>query len=194
MKGLTIKKNNVEKLKIGTENGLLLIMFHHIDNKRLRISTFRADVTEYETGDRYLYAREPLNLGDIYELTYKEFDVPSAPLELSRKGEKPLGRPTTKSLIEPEYQSVSVDYKGLETLKGFQLEFNGEVYRGGLHEGSGIFIDNKNGFLQVSFLASTEDGTSYRWFYSKILLGDSMKISFNEFPTRSFTDPVISTI
>ena len=65
MKGLTIKKNNVEKLKIGTGNGLLLIMFHHIDNKRLRISTFRADVTEYETGDRYLYAREPLNPGDM---------------------------------------------------------------------------------------------------------------------------------
>ena len=56
MKGLEIIRNGGEQMRIGADDGLLLVMFNHID--RLGITDFYACVTEYATGDRYRYASE----------------------------------------------------------------------------------------------------------------------------------------
>ena len=51
MKGLEIIRNGGEQMRIGADDGLLLVRFNHID--RLGITDFYACVTEYATGDRY---------------------------------------------------------------------------------------------------------------------------------------------
>lgn len=43
-------------------------MFNHI--VRFSITDFHACVTEYATGDRYRYASESVNAGDVYEIRY----------------------------------------------------------------------------------------------------------------------------
>ena len=54
MKGLEIIRNGCEPVRIGAEDGLLLVMFNHIE--RFGITDFYASVTEYVSGDRYRYA------------------------------------------------------------------------------------------------------------------------------------------
>lgn len=194
MKGLEIIKNGGEPLRIGADDGLLLVMFNHVDNDKVTVSDLYASVTEYATGDRYLYASEPLNQGDVYEVTYSEFNAQSSPIKLSHKGDKPISRPIKQDFIEPEYPSCSIDYKGYKSLKGFELEFDGKTVRGGLPEGAGIFVDAKNSSLQVSLKSIAADGTVYIWFYRELALGDKLTICFNEFPTASFTDPVVRSL
>ena len=123
MKGLEIIKNGGEPLRIGADDGLLLVMFNHVNNDKVTVSDLYASVTEYATGDRYLYASEPLNQGDIYEVTYSEFNAQSSPIKLSHKGDKPISRPIKQDFIEPEYPTCSIDYKGYKSLKGFELEY-----------------------------------------------------------------------
>ena len=194
IKGLEIIKNGGEPLRIGADDGLLLVMFNHVDNDKVTVSDLYASVTEYATGDRYLYASEPLNLGDVYEVIYSEFEVPSSPIKLSHKGDKPIARPIKHDFVEPEYPTCSVDYKGHASIKGFELEFDGQVVRGGLPEGAGIFIDTKNSSLQVSFKSITAYGAVYSWFCRELTLGDKFTVRFNEFPTDSFTDPVVRSL
>lgn len=143
IKGLEIIKNGGEPLRIGADDGLLLVMFNHVDNDKVTVSDLYAAVTEYATGDRYLYTSDPLNQGDIYEVTYSEFNAQSSPIKLLHKGDKPISRPIKQDFIEPEYPTCRVDYKGHASIKGFELEFDGQVVRGGLPEGAGIFIDTK---------------------------------------------------
>ena len=88
MKGIEIIKNGGEPLRIGAYDGLILVMFNHID--RLGITDFHACVTEYATGDRYRYASEGVNAGDVYEIRYTEFDRASEPIKLDKKGAAPV--------------------------------------------------------------------------------------------------------
>ena len=194
IKGLEIIKNGGEPLRIGADDGLLLVMFNHVDNDKVTVSDLYATVAEYATGDRYLYASESLKPGDGYEVIYSEFEVPSSPIKLSHKGEKPIGKPIKQDFIEPEYPTCRVDYKGHASIKGFELEFDGKTVRGGLPEGAGIFVDAKNSSLQVSLKSIATDGTIYIWFYRELALGDKLTICFNEFPTASFTDPVVRSL
>ena len=194
IKGLEIIKNSGEPLRIGADDGLLLVMFNHVDNDKFTFSDLYATVAEYATGDRYLYASESLKPGDVYEVIYSEFEVPSSPIKLSHKGEKPIDRPMKQDFVEPEYPTCSVDYKGHASIKGLELEFDGQVVRGGLPEGTGIIIDTKNLSPRVSFKSITADGTIYRWFCRELVLGDKLTIRFNEFPADSFTDPVVRSL
>ena len=128
IKGLEIIKNGGEPLRIGADDGLLLVMFNHVDNDKVTVSDLYATVTEYATGDRYLYASEPLNQGDIYEVTYSEFNAQSSPIKLLHKGDKPISRPIKQDFIEPEYPTCSIDYKGYKSLKGFEWEVWNEPF------------------------------------------------------------------
>ena len=53
-----------------------------------------------------------------------------------------------------------------------------------------------NKFLEVgvSLKSIAADGTVYIWFYRELALGDKLTICFNEFPTDSFTDPVVRSL
>ena len=90
MKGLVIKRNGDEIVRLGLDDGLLLVMFNHVDNERFSLSELYVSVTEYATGDRYGYVSEELRCGDAFEITYAEFEEASAPLKLEKKGERPL--------------------------------------------------------------------------------------------------------
>ena len=57
-----------------------------------------------------------------------------------------------------------------------------------------IFVDAKNSSLQVSLKSISAVGTIYIWFYRELALGDKLTICFNEFPTASFTDPVVRSL
>ena len=189
MKGLEIRKNGGEPVRIGAEDGLLLVMFNHID--RLGITDLHACVTEYETGDRYRYASENISEGDVYEIRYTEFDSASTPIRLDKKGEGPIKRREQQELVMPEYPEMEMDYKGLAVLKGWEVKLNGKSVRGALTGGgSGIIIDSKNEFLQVSFSGTPEVGTMCKWFYSELVPGDLLQIRFDEFPVETLGTPV----
>lgn len=189
MKGLEIRRNGGEPIRIGAEDGLVLVMFNHVE--RFGITDFYASLTEYATGDRYRYASEGINEGDVYEIRYTEFDSTSEPIKLDKKGERPLNRREPQEFETPEYPEMEIDYKGKSVLKGWELELNGKTVRGALPSGgSGIIIDSKNEFLQVSFSGTPEEGVMCKWFYSDLKLGDVLKIRFDEFPVETLNIPV----
>ena len=184
MKGLEIIRNGKKPLRIGAEDGLLLVMFNHID--RFGITDLHACVTEYETGDRYRYASESIEEGDVYEIRCTEFDSASKPIKLEKKGEGPVKRREFQEFEMQDYPMMEIDYKGQTVLKGWELELNGKVVRGALAGGgSGILIDCKNEFLQVSFSGTPEEGAMCKWFYSKLVPGDVLKVRFDEFATET---------
>ena len=189
MKGLEIRRNGGEPIRIGAEDGLVLVMFNHVE--RFGITDFYASLTEYATGDRYRYASEGINEGDVYEIRYTEFDSTSEPIKLDKKGERPLNRREPQEFETPEYPEMEIDYKGKSVLKGWELELNGKTVRGALPSGgSGIIIDSKNEFLQVSFSGTPEEGVMCKWFYNDLKPGDVLKIRFDEFPVKTLATPV----
>ena len=189
MKGLEIRRNGGEPIRIGAEDGVVLVMFNHVE--RFGITDFYASLTEYATGDRYRYASEGINERDVYEIRYTEFDSTSEPIKLDKKGERPLNRREPQEFETPEYPEMEIDYKGKSVLKGWELELNGKTVRGALPSGgSGIIIDSKNEFLQVSFSGTPEEGVMCKWFYSDLKLGDVLKIRFDEFPVETLNIPV----
>ena len=190
MKGLEIIRNGCEPVRIGAEYGLLLVMFNHIE--RFGITDLHACVTEYATGDRYRYASESIKEGDVYEIRYTEFDSASEPIKLDKKGDGPLQiRREEQEFVTPEYPEMEMDYKGQTMLKAWELELNGRIVRGALPSGgSGIIIDSKNEFLQVSFSGTPAEGVMCKWFYSELVPGDVLKIRFDEFPVDTFDNPV----
>ncbi len=189
MKGFEIIRNGYEPVRIGAEDGLLLVMFNHIE--RFGITDFYASVTEYATGDRYRYASESIEEGDVYEIRCTEFDSASEPIKLDKKGERPVKRREPQEFETPEYPEMEIDYKGKSVLKGWELELNGKTVRGALPSGgSGIIIDSKNDFLQVSFSGTPEEGVMCKWFYSDLIPGDVLKVRFDEFPVKTLATPV----
>lgn len=189
MKGLEIIRNGYEPVRIGAEDGLLLVMFNHIE--RFGITDLHACVTEYETGDRYRYASESIEEGDVYEIRYTELIVLSEPIKLDKKGERPVKRREPQEFETPEYPEMEIDYKGKSVLKGWELGLNGKTVRGALPSGgSGIIIDSKNEFLQVSFSGTPEEGVMCKWFCSELKPGDVLKIRFDEFPVKTLATPV----
>ena len=189
MKGLEIIRNGYEPVRIGAEDGLLLVMFNHIE--RFGITDFYASVTEYATGDRYRYASESIEEGDVYEIRYTEFDSASEPIKLDKKGERPVTRRESKESETPDYPLMEIDYNGQTILKGWELDLNGKVVRGALAGGgSGIIIDSKNDCLQVSLSGTPAEGVMCKWFYSELMPGDVLKIRFDEFPVETFDNPV----
>ena len=189
MKGLEIRRNGGEPVRIGAEDGLLLVMFNHIE--RFGITDLHACVTEYETGDRYRYATESIEEGDVYEIRCTEFDSASEPIKLDKKGERPVKRREPQEFETPEFPEMEIDYKGKSVLKGWELELNGKTVRGALAGGgSGIIIDSKNEFLHVSFSGTPAEGTMCKWFYSELKPGDVLKIRFDEFLVEALATPV----
>ena len=189
MKGLEIIKNGCEPVRIGAEYGLLLVMFNHIE--RFGITDLHACVTEYATGDRYRYASESIKEGDVYEIRYTEFDSASEPIKLDKKGERPVTRRESQESETPDYPLMEIDYNGQTILKGWELDLNGKVVRGALAGGgSGIIIDSKNDYLQVSLSGTPAEGVMCKWFYSELMPGDVLKIRFDEFPVETFDNPV----
>ena len=189
MKGLEIRRNGGEPIRIGAEDGLLLVMFNHIN--RFGITDFHACVTEYATGDRYRYASEIISEGDVYEIRYTEFDNASAPIKLDKKGERPLQRRESQEFETPEYPEMEIDHKGESVLKGWELSLNGKTARGALAGGgSGIIIDSKNDFLQISFSGTPAEGVMCKWFSSELMPGDVLKIRSDEFPVETLATPV----
>lgn len=188
MKGLEITKNGCEPVRIGAEDGLVLVMFNHIE--RFSITDFYVSVTEYATGDRYRYASESIEEGDVYEIRCTEFDSASKPIKLDKKGERPVKRREPQEFETPEYPEMEIDYKEKSVLKGWELELNGKTVRGALPGGgSGIIIDSKNDFLQVSFSGTPEEGVMCKWFCSELKSGDVLKIRFDEFPVKTLATP-----
>lgn len=189
MKGLEIIRNGCEPVRIGAEYGLLLVMFNHIE--RFGITDLHACVTEYATGDRYRYASESIKEGDVYEIRYTEFDSASEPIKLDKKGERPVTRRESQESETPDYPLMEIDYNGQTILKGWELDLNGKVVRGALAGGgSGIIIDSKNDYLQVSLSGTPAEGVMCKWFYSELMPGDVLKIRFDEFPVETFDNPV----
>ena len=189
MKGLEIIKNGCEPVRIGAEYGLLLVMFNHIE--RFGITDLHACVTEYATGDRYRYASESIKEGDVYEIRYTEFDSASEPIKLDKKGERPVTRRESQESETPDYPLMEIDYNGQTILKGWELDLNGKVVRGALAGGgSGIIIDSKNDYLQVSLSGTPAEGGMCKWVYSELMPGDVLKIRFDEFPVETFDNPV----
>lgn len=189
MKGLEICRNGGEPIRIGSEDGLVLVMFNHIE--RFGITDFYASVTEYATGDRYRYASESIEEGDVYEIRYTEFDSASEPIKLDKKGERPVTRRESQEYEAPDYPLMEIDYNGQTVLKGWELELNGKTVRGALAGGgSGIIIDSKNEFLQVSFSGTPAEGAMCKWFYSELKPGDVLKIRFDEFLVEALATPV----
>ena len=189
MKGLEIRRNGGEPIRIGAEDGLLLVMFNHIE--RFGITDLHACVTEYETGDRYRYASESIEEGDVYEIRCTEFDSASEPINLDKKGERPVKRREPQEFETPEYPLMEIDYNGQTVLKGWELDLNGNVVRGALAGGgSGIIIDSKNDYLQVSFSGTPEESVMCKWFCSELKQGDVLKIRFDEFPVKTIATPV----
>ena len=113
MKGLEICRNGGEPIRTGSEDGLVLVMFNHIE--RFGITDFYASVTEYATGDRYRYASESIEEGDVYEIRYTEFDSASEPIKLDKKGERPVTRRESQEYEAPDYAKEGVDefYKSI---------------------------------------------------------------------------------
>ena len=190
MKGLVIKRNGDELVRLGLNDALLLVMFNHIDNERFSLSELYVSVTEYATGDRYRYASEVLRCGDAFEITYAEFEEASAPLKLDKKGERPLLRPQKQEFDKEQYEPMSVDFEGNERLKGFEIDLNGEIVRGAVPTGSGIYISSQIDHLQVSLLGTTREGFSCRWFRSMFMPGDQLKVNFDEFPVETLSVPI----
>ena len=189
MKGLEIIKNGCEPVRIGAEYGLLLVMFNHIE--RFGITDLHACVTEYATGDRYRYASESIKEGDVYEIRYTEFDSASEPIKLDKKGERPVTRRESQESETPDFPLMEIDYNGQTILKGWELDLNGKVVRGALAGGgSGIIIDSKNDYLQVSLSGTPAEGVMCKWVYSELMPGDVLKIRFDEFPVETFDNPV----
>lgn len=189
MKGLEIIRNGCEPVRIGAEYGLLLVMLNHIE--RFGITDLHACVTEYATGDRYRYASESIKEGDVYEIRYTEFDSASEPIKLDKKGERPVTRRESQESETPDYPLMEIDYNGQTILKGWELDLNGKVVRGALAGGgSGIIIDSKNDYLQVSLSGTPAEGVMCKWFYSELMPGDVLKIRFDEFPVETFDNPV----
>ena len=189
MKGLEIIRNGCEPVRIGAEDGLLLVMFNHIE--RFGITDLHACVTEYATGDRCRYASESIKEGDVYEIRYTEFDSASEPIKLDKKGERPVTRRESQESETPDYPLMEIDYNGQTILKGWELDLNGKVVRGALAGGgSGIIIDSKNDYLQVSLSGTPAEGVMCKWFYNELMPGDVLKISFDEFPVETFDNPV----
>lgn len=190
MKGLVIKRNGEGLVRFGLDEGLLLVMFNHVDNERYTFSELYVSVTEYATGDRYRYASEELRCGDAFEITYAEFEEASAPLKLDKKGERPLRRPQKQELDKQEYEPMSVDFEGNDRLKGFEIDFNGEIIRGAVPTGAGVYISNQIDNLRISLLGTTREGVSCRWFSSVFMPGDRLKVKFDEFPVETLSAPM----
>lgn len=189
MKGLEIIRNGYEPVRIGAEDGLVLVMFNHIE--RFGITDFYASVTEYATGNRYRYSSESIKEGDVYEIRYTDFDSASEPIKLDKKGERPVTRRQSQESETPDYPLMDVDYNGQTVLKGWELELNGKAVRGALPVGgSGIIIDSKNDFLQVSFSGTPAEGVMCKWFCSELKPGDVLKIRFDEFPVKTLAIPI----
>ena len=77
--------------------------------------------------------------------------------------------------------------KGLEVIKN-----GGEPLRIGADDG--LLLVMFNHVDNVSLKSIAADGTIYIWFYRELALGDKLTICFNEFPTASFTDPVVRSL
>ena len=96
MKGLEIRMNGGEPVRIGSQDGLLLFMLCHLDKEQRKGSDAIATLKEYDTGDRYNFIAEDLKCGDEFEIRFTDFEEQSAPVALAKKGEKPLKRPMSK--------------------------------------------------------------------------------------------------
>ena len=195
MKGLVIKRNGDEIVRLGLDDGLLLVMFNHVDNERFSLSELYVSVTEYATGDRYGYVSEKLRCGDAFEITYAEFEEASAPLKLAKKGERPLRRPQRQefekqAFDKEEDEPMPVFLEGNSRLKGFEIDFNGEIVRGAVPTGAGVYISSQIDHLRASLLGTTREGVSCRWFSRMFMPGDRLKVKFDEFPVETLSVPM----
>ena len=86
--------------------------------------------------------------GDFYPIPYAEFEEASAPLKLAKKGERPLRRPQRQefekqAFDKEEDEPMPVFLEGNSRLKGFEIDFNGEIVRGAVPTGAGVYISSQ---------------------------------------------------
>lgn len=71
----------------------------------------------------------------------------------------------------------------------FEIDLNGEIVRGAVPTGSGIYISSQIDHLQVSLLGTTREDVSCRWFRSTFMPGYQLKVNFDEFPVETLSVP-----
>ena len=113
--------------------------------------------------------------------------------QLNIKGVKPWNELTEsekQAFDKEEDEPMPVFLEGNSRLKGFEIDFNGEIVRGAVPTGAGVYISSQIDHLRASLLGTTREGVSCRWFSRMFMPGDRLKVKFDEFPVETLSVPM----